>query len=353
MIFIKFIRITFCFLLILFSTLFGQIKIKAVGDIMLGSVTPKTVLPADSGKTFVNNISKYLTDADIVFGNLEGTFILEHFQPTKCTEPSRTMERCFEFGMPAYLAPVLKQLNFNILNIDNNHSNDYGFKGYDFTKQLLSELNINYVGKKEPKKIFIRGKEIIIVPFGFSEISYNVSDINNAKKVITELKTKSNLIIVSFHGGKEGRKALHVKNKTELMYGENRGNLVKFSHAVIDAGADIVIGHGPHVLRAFELYKNRLIAYSLGNFLTYGNMNIDGVSGIAGILDVDINEITGEFISGNFNSVQQVENGYPVIDDSFAGFNLIKKLTKDDFSETQLEFIGNGQLINKPPLGGL
>jgi len=319
---------------------------------MLGSITPKIILPADSGKTFVNSISKYLTDADIMFGNLEGTFILDHFQPTKCSEPARTMGRCFEFGMPAYLSPILKQLNFNVLNLDNNHSNDYGFKGYNFTQQKLSELNINYVGKKEPLKIIIKEKEIIIVPFGFSEISYTVSNIITAKKIITELKTNDNIIIVSFHGGAEGSKAIHVKNKAEIMYGENRGNLIKFSHAVIDAGADLIIGHGPHVLRAFELYNNKLIVYSLGNFLTYGNMNIDGVSGIAGILEVDIDETTGEFISGNFNSVKQIKNGYPVIDDSFAGFNLVKKLTKDDFPETQLEFKENGKIIKKPPKGG-
>lgn len=348
-----FIRNIFILWLILISPLFNQIKIKAVGDIMLGSVTPKTVLPADSGKIFVKSIASYLSDADIIFGNLEGTFILDHFNPTKCSEPARTMERCFEFGMPEYLAPVLKQLNFNVLNLDNNHSNDYGSKGYNFTQQQLNELNINYTGKKEPLKLFIKEKEVIIVPFGFSEISYTVFDIYSAKKIITDLKTKDNIIVVSFHGGAEGKKALHIKNVAEKMYGENRGNLIKFSHSVIDAGADLVIGHGPHVLRALELYKNHLIAYSLGNFLTYGNMNISGVSGIAGILNVTIVDSTGEFISGKIIPVKQIGNGYPIFDKSNQAVNLIKKLTKADFPKTNLIIKDNGEIIKKPPKGGL
>ena len=320
---------------------------------MLGSVTPKTILPADSGKIFAKSISSYLTDADIIFGNLEGTFILNHFKPKKCSEPARTMGRCYEFGMPEYLAPVLKKLNFNVLNLDNNHSNDYGFRGYNFTRQLLNELDINYAGKKEPLNLKVKEKKVIIVPFGFSEISYNISDLVTAEKIITDLKTKDNIIIVSFHGGAEGRKALHVKNETEKIYGENRGNLIKFAHTVIDAGADLVIGHGPHVLRALELYKNRLIAYSLGNFLTFGNMNINGVSGIAGILNITIDDSNGEFISGKFLPTKQIDHGYPIFDKSDEGIKLINKLTQFDFPKTNLIIKDNGEIINKPPKGGL
>ena len=344
----------FFLLTFLFSSItYSQISIKAVGDIMLGSVTPKTVLPADSGKIFIKKIADKLKDADIVFGNLEGTFILDRFEPKKCSEPSRTMERCFEFGMPEYLAPILKDLNFTVLNLDNNHSNDYGWKGYNYTQNKLRELNINFAAKKRPLKIKIEGKEIVIIPFGFSESSYLVSKIKKAKEIVSKLKRKNNIVIVSFHGGAEGKKALHVPNKTEKMYGENRGNLRKFSHSVIDAGADLVLGHGPHVLRALELYKDRLIAYSLGNFLTYGNMNIKGVSGIAGILEIKLNDKNGEFISGSFVSTKQIGKGYPVVDKLNKGLKLLKKLTKDDFPKTNLEIKKNGMIIKKPPLGGL
>lgn len=340
------------FLLIPFSS-FSQIKIKAVGDIMLGSVTPKTVLPADSGKIFVKNISGYLNDADIVFGNFEGTFILDGFQPKKCSEPARTKERCFEFGMPDYLAPIISKLHINVLNLDNNHSNDYGKEGSDFTQNKLKELNIYFAAKKKPVTLSINDKKIIIVPFGFSETSFLISDLKEAKKIITKLKTGSNIIIVSFHGGAEGKNALHVPDSTEIMYDENRGNVKEFAHSVIDAGADLVLGHGPHVLRALELYKDHLIAYSLGNFLTYGNMNIKGVSGIAGILNITLDDSTGKFISGKFISTKLIGKGYPIVDKSKKAIKLLKELTETDFPTTNLLIKSNGSIIKKPPSGGL
>lgn len=319
---------------------------------MLGSVTPKTVLPADSGRIFVKEISNYLKDADIVFGNLEGTFILDNFKPKKCSEPARTMERCFEFGMPDYLSPIISKLHFNVLNLDNNHSNDYGWKGYNFTQNKLTELNIYFAAKKKPVHISIKGKKVIIIPFGFSETSFLISNIKKAKKIVSKLKTNNNIIIVSFHGGAEGKNALHVPDSTEIMYGENRGNVKEFAHSVIDAGADLVLGHGPHILRALELYKDRLIAYSLGNFLTYGNMNIKGVSGIAGILEIKLDGNNGKFQSGNFISTKQISKGYPIIDKTKQAIKLLKKLTETDFPKTNLVIKSNGLIIKKslPPV---
>ena len=174
-----------------------------------------------------------------------------------------------------------------------------------------------------------------------------------AKKIVSKLKTNNNIIIVSFHGGAEGKNALHVPDSIEIMYGENRGNVKEFAHSVIDAGADLVLGHGPHILRALELYKDRLIAYSLGNFLTYGNMNIKGVSGIAGILEIKLDGNNGKFQSGNFISTKQVGKGYPVIDNSKKAIKLLKKLTETDFPKTNLVIKSNGSIIIKPPPGGL
>ena len=94
------------------------------------------------------------------------------------------------------------------------------------------------------------------------------------------LDTTHDIVIVSFHGGAEGSKALHVPYGQETFYGENRGHLREFTHTVIDAGADLVWGHGPHVLRGMEVYKDRLIAYSLGNFATYGRFNTRGQQGL-------------------------------------------------------------------------
>ncbi len=332
----------------------AQIKIKAVGDIMLGSVTPKEILPSENGNEFVKSAAHLLYGADIVFGNLEGSFITDEMEPKKCSEASRKRETCYEFGMPDYLAVSLKELGFNIMNQDNNHSEDYGYEGYLFTQEKLEELNIKYMPKKGLAEFSINNLQIALATFGYSENSHNISDLENAKNVINSLNDKYDIIIVSFHGGAEGRDAVHIKDTTETYLGENRGNVIAFAHTVIDAGADMVIGHGPHVLRAMEVYKNKLIAYSLGNFLTYGNMNINGISGVNVILQTELNNSTGDFIRGKLISIQQFGNGIPTLDETKEGFHLIKDLTSEDVPNSQLLFVGSDRIYNSkiitPPI---
>ena len=332
----------------------AQIKIKAVGDIMLGSVTPKEVLPSDNGNEFVKSAANLLDGADIVFGNLEGSFIKDEMEPQKCSESSRKRETCYEFGMPDYLAVSLKELGFNVMNQDNNHSEDYGYEGYLFTQEKLEELNIKFMPKKGLAEFNINNVRIAIAAFGYSENSHNISDLENAKIIINRLNDKYDIIIVSFHGGAEGRDAFHIKDSTESYLGENRGNVIAFAHTVIDAGADMVIGHGPHVLRAMEIYKNKLIAYSLGNFLTYGNMNISGINGVNIILQAELENNTGNFLRGKLISIQQFGNGIPSLDETNEGFHLIKNLTSEDVPKPYLLFIGSERIYNSkiitPPI---
>jgi poly-gamma-glutamate capsule biosynthesis protein CapA/YwtB (metallophosphatase superfamily) len=324
----------------------AQIKIKAVGDVMLGSVTPKKILPPDNGNEFVQSAAYLLKDADIVFGNLEGAFITEDMEPEKCSERSRKRGTCYEFGMPDYLAASLKELGFNVMNQDNNHSEDYGDEGYRFTQEKLHDLGMEFMPKQGLAEFTIDSTHIAIVAFGYSGNSNNISDLENAENIISVLSEQFDIIIVSFHGGAEGRNAIHIQDSTEIFLGENRGNVVAFAHTVIDAGADMVIGHGPHVLRAMEVYKNKLIAYSLGNFLTYGNMNISGITGINVILQAEIDEQNGDFIRGKLISVQQVGYGIPTLDESYEGFHLIKDLTSEDITNSNLLFIGSERIYN-------
>ena len=143
--------------------------------------------------------------------------------------------------------------------------------------------------------------------------------------------------MVSFHGGGEGSDRTHITREIEYCYGENRGNPYKFSHQVIDNGADIVFGHGPHVTRALEIYKDRLICYSLGNFCTYKRFNLKGVNGIAPIVEVNVNK-EGEFISGNVISIKQIGEGIPIIDKDQNVLIEIKKLIASDFPESKIVF---------------
>ena len=341
-----------CLLFLTVTELNAQIKIKAVGDVMLGSVTPKEILPPKKGLEFVESVGDMLTNANIVFGNLEGAFITEDMEPDKCSERSRKAATCYEFGMQEYLAKTLSNLGFNVLNQDNNHSADYGEDGYLFTQQVLHELSIKYLAKQSIVDFNLMNKKVAIAAFGYSEYSHHISDIENAKQVISKLDEEYDIIIVSFHGGAEGKNHTEVIDSVEFYLEENRGNVFAFSHAVIDAGADMVIGHGPHVLRALEIYKNKLIAYSLGNFLTYGNINVSGINGVNIILEVILDSYNGNFRIGKLIPVKQIGYGIPKYDESKEGIKIITEFSKRDFPAGQLLFFKNGLIVNSSKIKG-
>ncbi len=341
------------FSLLFAVTSYSQISIKAVGDIMLGSVTPREIIPKDSGYVFVRSIGKYLRGSDIVLGNLEGTFFTGEMQPVKCSDSARANAICFEFGMPDYLSKRLKMLGFTALDLDNNHSEDYGIAGYEFTISRLNQLGIVPVQKRKLSVIHSGHKNIALVAFGFSGGSYKISDLPEASQIISNLKKKYKIIIVMFHGGAEGKNATHVRNNTEIYLNENRGNEIAFAKTVIDAGADLVIGSGPHVLRALHLYKNKLIAYSMGNFLTYGNINIAGINGISAILSVVIDSSNGNFVDGEIIPVIQRGRGIPYFDNYKGAVNIINKLILEDFPDSNIFLSSEGKIlrriINIPP----
>ena len=148
--------------------------------------------------------------------------------------------------------------------------------------------------------MFVKGKHVAVAGFSFtlSDHAYSIHDIDMAKDIVRKLKEENDIVIVSFHGGAEGRSATRLSNVNEIFLGEPRGNVMKFSRSVIDAGADLVLGHGPHVLRALEVYTGKLIAYSLGNFLTYKMFNVKGPNGLSAILTIRMNANNGEFTDG-------------------------------------------------------
>ena len=129
-----------------------------------------------------------------------------------------------------------------------------------------------------------------------------------------------------------------------MFLGENRGNVYEFSHAVIDAGADIVFGHGPHVTRAVELYKDRFIAYSMGNFCTYSRFNLKGNGGYAPIIHVNVEKKTGKFLSGKIIPIKQPGEGGPVYDPDKQAITDIQSLTKADFPEMKLVIGDDGSM---------
>ncbi len=125
------------------------------------------------------------------------------------------------------------------------------------------------------------------------------------------------------HAGAEGTDHTHVRPGTETYLGENRGNVVAFSHAVVDAGADLVIGHGPHVLRGMEWYRGRLIAYSLGNFAGYKVFALGGPLSLSGILRVTLRG-DGGFDSGTLVPTRLVGAGVPALDPAESAHGIVR-----------------------------
>ena len=317
------------------------ISIKAVGDMVPGTNFRKQ-LPKNPLKLFFEDIQPYLKNSDILFGNFEST--LTNYPKTR---KNTNRKLVFAFRSPPSYSLMLKKVGFNVLSIANNHSMDFYNKGYNDTILHLKKANIVPVGLKGKVSIF-NVKDKIIGFVGFSHLDYhnNLNRISEAKKLIQKAKKGSDIVVVSFHGGKEGKNALHVKNEMEIFYGERRGNLVKFSHAAIEAGADLVLGHGPHVPRALEIYKSKLIAYSLGNFLGYGALSSRGYAGYSMILDVKL-DFNGNFMSGEIIPLKLNTYSIPKYDFEKRTVKLVQKLSQEDFPNSPLKILSNGKLALK------
>lgn len=321
-----------------------SISIVAVGDMMLGTSYPtKGTLPPDSGKRSFSAVKHLLRNADITFGNLEGVLL-----DTGAAADFKLHQRskAYLFRMPESYGKVLKDAGFDILSIGNNHVADFGLAGRKSTMKVLDSAGIKYAGLRIcPSTIF----KIKDVTYGFCAFSPNSQtvpflDLPNASHIISQLKTQADVVIVSFHGGGEGTEFEHVPFKQESYKGENRGDVHAFAHNAIDAGADVVLGHGPHLTRAVERYKNRFIAYSLGNFCTYRGVNVSGVCGIAPLLKLHINK-KGEFLKGTITPTRQIPGRGLVIDTARKVIKRIKYLTAMDFPASGLSISDDGIIL--------
>ena len=172
-------------------------------------------------------------------------------------------------------------------------------------------------------------------------------DYELAKTTVAEYAESHDIVVVSFHGGAEGQDVTHVPFAEEEYYGEPRGDVAMFARMVVDAGADLVIGHGPHVVRAIENYEDRLIAYSLGNFATYYGISVAGIKGMAPILVVTLDG-EGKFVDGKIHSTIQLRPDGPSIDPRNRALNLIRGLSKEDFGSPGISFGTDGTIQPTP-----
>ena len=329
-----------------FSSVAAQtdtLTIAMVGDIMMGTTFPSVMLPANDGADLFRDAAPILQRTDLTLGNLEGA-LCDGGQSTKGNGPNS-----YSFRTPTTYAPLLKEAGFDYLSMANNHANDFGLTGIESTEACLREQGILFsgiAGRVERAVIERKGKKIGLCAFGHNSYTLKHTDLNTVARIVDSLVVQCDLVVVSFHGGAEGRTQSHLPQGSETFLGENRGSLRQLAHFCIDHGADVVYGHGPHVTRAIEVYKDRFIAYSLGNFCTPYNVSLTGISGYAPVAEISI-DMEGRFLEGKIHSFLQTRGVGPRIDKSLSAAREMSRLSAEDVPESQASVDAQGHIRRK------
>ncbi|MBS1895244.1 MAG: CapA family protein [Actinobacteria bacterium] len=315
------------------------ITLTAVGDTMLGN-NPE--LPADPG-SYLDAVKGQLR-GDVVFGNLEGTLTDVSSSP-KCGGESGG--DCYAFRTPPGYARHLAAAGFTVMSDANNHSYDFGAAGLEQTVDALHKAGIAQTGL--PGQITVvkaGGERVAFLGFAPYSLTANLLDLPAARSLIRRAARRAKIVVVAIHAGAEGSGAQHVTGAEEHYLGEDRGNPRKFARMAVRSGADLVLGSGPHVLRGMEIYRDRLIAYSLGNFSGFHNFATVGDLGASAILHVSLDP-DGALRSGRIASVRLVEAGRPVPDPSGEGAALIRQLSREDLGKGAVRIGGDGHILGK------
>lgn len=313
----------------------GAVTVAVTGDIVMGS-TPN--LPPDGGAAFFKAVRPALA-GDIVLGNLEGT--LSNAGSSKCG-PSST--NCYAFHTPPAYAARLDEAGFTVLNLANNHAYDYGPAGEAQTVSALDRHHLRHTGR--PGEIaYQRVGKIRVALVGFAPYPWaqDLNDLAAAKRLVREAGRRADVVVVTMHAGAEGSDRMSTPRATEYYLGENRGNVRAFAHAVVDAGADLVAGHGPHVLRGMEWYRGRLIAYSLGNFAGYKVFALGGPLSVAGVLHVALRG-DGSIAGGSLAPTRLTGDGTPALDPSGTALGLVRRFSRADFGKHAVSVSAAGKL---------
>jgi hypothetical protein len=363
--------------------LFAPVRLAFTGDINLGTLTIPDGVPPDSGRGLLDRALPALA-GDLVVGNFEGVLgdsgttykcgrhgthvsATTHEaarqrgsakegirRPSAAPLPRRPAapQTCYAFLTPTSLAPRLREAGFTHLNLANNHANDFGPDARRTTEAVFDTLGIRHYGPLGRIAIdsVRRGDgvtAVALVGFTTYPYAYDLLDVARSAAVVDSVRRLADLLIVTFHGGAEGAKALHVAETAESLGREPRGDLRRWTRAVVDAGADAVIGHGPHVLRGIEFYRGRPIVYSLGNFLTYRGFNLSGPLGVTGVLQLEFGA-DRRLAGGRLVPMVQRPRQGPEPDPAAAALDLVRRLSNEDFGEAAARIDGQGT-ITAPP----
>ncbi len=232
----------------------AEILLSFTGDCILGTdeyFAWDTGLPAYydlyGPEYFLKNVRSIFEEDDLTIVNMEGTL----------TKETTRVDKQFAFkGDPDYVK-ILSSSSVEAANVANNHSHDYGEKSFQDTVQTLEKNGIKSFGYDDVAVLEVKG--IRVGMFGIYELDDHLKRIPQVKRDIAKLKDQNVDIIVA---------VFHWSNELVTVPDENQ---VTLAHLAIDEGADVVVGHHPHVVQGIDEYKGKIIAYSLGNFCFGGN----------------------------------------------------------------------------------
>lgn len=236
-----------------------DITISAIGDCTLGTDTHfgyensfTNVLDNNNRdfSYFFKGVYDVLSKDDLTIANLETPF-------TDASEEYR-VEKTFNFKGDAEYTNILSDGSIEVVNLANNHTYDYGEKGYNDTINILENTSIPYFGYENYSILEVEDMKIGLA--GFTGWNEDVTKENTEKAIEYFQNNNADLIIMTYHWG------------IEREYKQNEIQESIARHA-IDSGADLVLGHHPHVLQGIESYNGKYIVYSLGNFVFGGNRN--------------------------------------------------------------------------------
>jgi poly-gamma-glutamate capsule biosynthesis protein CapA/YwtB (metallophosphatase superfamily) len=254
----------------------GRAVIAFGGDVMV---------PANVGKAgtadFLSGLADTFSKTDAAFVNLEGPIGGDPEDIKKCKT-----EDCYILGQSPWIAQSLARIGVQVVSVANNHAGDMGKSGMASTDAALAKAGIRTAGRLNHKIAVLEIGGMRIAFLGFASFTGvpDLRDQDSALAQIRDAKAKYDAVVVSMHAGCEGDTASVIPDGDERCYGENRGDTKGFARAAADAGATLVVGHGPHVPRGWEIRKDVPIFYSLGNLATGPGIRAWGKSALAPVL---------------------------------------------------------------------
>jgi hypothetical protein len=292
-------------------------------------------------------VARFVRRADVGFANLEGT--LATGGSPRCGGTHE--DGCYVFRASPAWARTLARAGFDDLNVANNHALDFGTTGQAETLAALRAARLRFDGLPgQITVVRVRGIRVALIgcaPYGWAQ---SLLDTAGSAALVREAASRADVVVVYMHAGAEGNGAAHVADREETYLGERRGNPVAFAHAMVDAGADLVLASGPHVLRGLEWYRRRLIAYSLGNLAGTHTLGTVGLESESALLRVRLDR-DGRLVDASLVPLAIAPSGAPALDPAGRSVALVRRLSIEDFGAAAMRVSRDGGL--SPPRAAL